>query len=143
MKIRSPRTLLFILLLLFGAPVVSEEIVIIVSPDNTESLEIEDVARIYLGKRSRFPGGGNVIPLDINPGDPAYGAFALRVLKKTPTQLRAYWAKRIFTGKGKPPRVVTNAQEMLQLVQGNSQFLGYAGREHLNDSVRQILVIAP
>ncbi|MEM7294149.1 MAG: phosphate ABC transporter substrate-binding protein [Pseudomonadota bacterium] len=131
----------FITALTLTSPVtMAEEIVIIVAPENSTSLEIEDVARIYLGKRTRLPSGEEVTPLDLQPNDPTYREFSLRVLNKTPNQLRAYWAKRIFTGKGKPPRVVRNAEEMQRLVGGDIHYLGYVNGQDITDAVRPVVV---
>ncbi len=74
----------------------------VTAADNTEQLNLDDVARIFLGKVTRYPSGEEVEPLNMDPSDPSFTKFARVVLNKTPSQLKAYWAKRIFTGKANP-----------------------------------------
>ena len=117
----------------------SGDLVIITANDNVEELQLEDIARIYLGKVSRFPSGAEVVPLDLDPSDPSYVRFARLVLKKTPAQLKAYWAKRIFTGKGKPPRTLQNREELRALVASHRRYLSYIDSEDADNSVRWVI----
>ena len=119
----------------------ANEMVVIVNPGNAQALQLDDVARIYLGKQNRFPDGRAAVPLDLNPEDPQYKRFAKIVLKKTPSQLRAYWAKRIFTGKGAPPRRVKNQRQVRELVARESSHLGYVERSEVDNSVHSAITI--
>ncbi len=129
------------LALAFGFPnlVRGSDLVIITASDNVEELKVEDIARIYLGKVSRYPSGAEVVPLDLDPSDPSYIRFARLVLKKTPTQLKAYWAKRIFTGKGKPPRILQNREELRALVASHKRYLSYIDSDDADNSVRWVI----
>lgn len=129
------------LLLLLALPAKAEELVIITSLDNPQALDLDDVARIFLGKISQFPGGEEVVPLNIHPDDPSYEVFSRTVLKKTPSQLKAYWAKRVFTGKGKPPETFSSAEEVLDLVASDKRYLSYIDKDNVNQSVRWVIVL--
>ena len=119
----------------------AEELVIVTAQDNVEELRLEDVARIFLGKVTRYPSGEEVVPLDLDPADPSYAEFARKVLRKTPAQLKAYWAKRIFTGKGKPPRAIASSEELLELVSSDKRYLSYIDRNNVDHTVRWVIVL--
>ena len=131
----------FSLILALGLPglVKGSDLVIITATDNVEELQLEDIARIYLGKVNRYPSGAEVVPLDLDPSDPSYARFARLVLKKTPAQLKAYWAKRIFTGKGKPPRSLQNREELRALVASHKRYLSYIDSGQADNSVRWVI----
>lgn len=122
-------------------PLKAEELVVVTASDNVEDLNIDDVARIFLGKVNKFPSGEEVVPLNMDPSDPSFADFARVVLKKSPSQLKAYWAKRIFTGKGKPPRSIANSEELRALVASDKRYLSYLDRNNVDHTVRWVIVL--
>lgn len=119
--------------------VLAEKLVVISSPDNVASLDIDDVARIFLGKVTQYPNGEKVEPLDLNPDDPSYAEFSRVVLKKNVSQLRAYWAKQVFTGKGRPPKVIANTDDLQDLVASDAQYLSYLDSSDITHNVRWVI----
>ena len=134
-------TISFLFFFLPLKPVIADGLVIVTAKDNLADITIDDVARIFLGKINKYPNGEDVIPLDINPDDPNYDNFVRVVLKRTPSQLRAYWAKRIFTGKGTPPKVISTTEELLDLVSKDKRYLSYIDSEDMKHGVRWVIVI--
>ena len=122
-------------------PLPAEELVVVTASDNVEDLNIDDVARIFLGKVNKFPSGEEVVPLNMDPSDPSFADFARVVLKKSPSQLKAYWAKRIFTGKGKPPRSIGNSEELRALVASDKRYLSYLDKNNVDHTVRWVIVL--
>jgi len=124
-------------LAIFCQPVFAENgLVIITAKDNTETLSIDNVARIFLGKVTKYPSGEKVIPLNMDPMDPNYEEFARVVLKKSVSQVRAYWAKKTFTGKGVPPRVIRTTKELKKLVAEDKKYLSYIDKNNIDHTVR-------
>lgn len=131
------KRLLLLLIACLASPCFAE-VVIIVHPSNAAALERSDVARIYLGKSKKFPGGGQAIPLNHKEGSATKSTFDSQVLKKSSSQLKAYWSKLVFTGKGSPPKEISSEEEILQLVASNPNFIGYVDASKVNDSVKAI-----
>lgn len=100
---------------------------VIVHPSNTASLDEKSISRIFLGKAKSFPGGGQAVPITLE--DATADTFSKKVLNKSPVQLKAYWSKLLFTGKGQPPRVVKNDAEMIELVAANPNMIGFISGE--------------
>ena len=132
---------LLVALQLASFSVSAEQLVIIVHASNQQSIDLEDIARIYLGKHHQFPNGDIAIPLDLPTDDPLYRAFSQTILKKSPSQLRAYWAKRIFTGRGKPPKSVLNREKSKNLVSEDRNYISYTDAKNADQSVHRIISI--
>jgi len=131
----------FMLSMVWAHAVKAEELVVIVNPDMQGSMSHTDVARIFLGKSTQFPSGELAEPLDVDPSHPNYHVFAREVLNKSPSQLRAYWAKQIFTGRGLPPKSAKDEEELRTLVAENKRYLSYIDSAKKDDSVRAVLKI--
>lgn len=113
------------LLTLLLASTAMAEVSVIVHPSNASVLDKDAISRIFLGKTRGFPGGGDAIPVTFKDGSASSKEFTKSVLSKSPKQLKAYWAKMIFTGKGTPPKQLEQDSEMVDLVSKNPSFIGY------------------
>lgn len=128
------------LILLSGlllSPLANAGIAVVVHPSNTNELDKNAITRIYMGKAKSFPNGDQAVPLNQADGGTTE-TFNKSVLNKSNTQLKAYWSKLIFTGKGAPPKVVDSDAEILQLVSNNPNIIGYVDSASINDSVKVI-----
>ncbi|WP_196138627.1 phosphate ABC transporter substrate-binding protein [Aliikangiella sp. G2MR2-5] len=114
------------------------DVAIIVHPSNNSTLSNTDLARLFLGKMKSFPGGGSATPINLSEGDAAADEFNQKVLKKSASQLKAYWSKLIFTGKGTPPESMATAQEVKKAVASNPDYIGYINASDVDDSVKVI-----
>ncbi|MEN9464620.1 MAG: hypothetical protein RL217_801 [Pseudomonadota bacterium] len=113
------------------------DVVVIVSAKNANyGLEKTDVEQIFLGKTSTFPDGSKAVPIDQNEGSASRDAFNDRVLGKSASQLKAYWSRLIFTGKGTPPKESGNDAEVKALVADNPNLVGYVDAKVVDSSVK-------
>jgi ABC-type phosphate transport system substrate-binding protein len=64
--------------------------------------------------------------------------FDSAVLSKSASQLKAYWSKKMFTGKGIPPKEVSSNDDMLKLISSNPSMIGYIDSTLVNDTVKVI-----
>ena len=101
------------------------EVEVIVHPSNAAALDKDSIQRIYLGKTRAFPGGGEAVAISLKEGSGPEGEFTKNVLGKSAKQLKAYWAKMVFTGKGTPPRQIDSADEMVKLISANPNLIGF------------------
>lgn len=118
----------FVLLVagLFLAQVASAGIAVIVHASvNAPALSAQQVSQIFLGREQKLPGGTAVVPLDMAEGSDLHVRFAERALGKTEQQLRGYWTRMIFTGKGQPPRAMGSSDELLRMVSSAPGYIGY------------------
>src|ERR1700727_4006672 len=101
---------------------VTADVVAVVSSTSTiTSLSNAQVTDIFLGKVNRFPNGTLAIPIDQVEGSPARDEFYATFADKSPAQVKAHWTKIIFTGRGQPPKSVTNSVEVRKFISANPQ----------------------
>jgi ABC-type phosphate transport system substrate-binding protein len=138
MMLISRRSTLQTLGLLLSLSVQAQaDIVAVVSAHSSVTrLSTTQLADIFLGKVSRFPDGTLAVPIDLGDGSAERDQFYAKVTGKTPAQIKAYWSKVIFTGRGQPPKAVQNGSDMKQYVASNIDAIGYIDSTMLDDSVR-------
>ncbi len=128
--------LLFFLLGLGSA--VHAEIAVIVHPSNGSALDDSAIGKIYLAKLKSFPGGGEAVPVNQAEGSATRTEFDDKALGKSPSQLKAYWSKLVFTGKGSPPKDVADDAAVKALIASNPNMIGYISSGAVDDSVKVV-----
>lgn len=118
--------------------VVMAEIAVIVHPSNANALDEATISKIYLGREKSYADGSSVIPMSLSETAAASTAFNEKVLKKSSSQLKAYWSKLVFTGKGTPPKEVATDADMVKLVAGNPNVMGYVDAAKVDASVKVV-----
>lgn len=113
------------------------EVVVVVSRESAvTSLTRDQVADLFLGKLSRFPGGAKAAPLDLPEGSPERDAFYAEFAGKSAAQVKAHWSKIIFTGRGQPPPQVPDGKAARARVAGDPAAVAYIERSLADESVR-------
>lgn len=108
-------------LLMLTLPVAADEIVIVAGVGvATASMTRDQVADLYLGKSQN--------KLNLTPYDQAEVElrenFYRQVTGLSAASVRAYWAKRVFSGRGRPP-AIRNAAELTQLIENDPTAVSY------------------
>ncbi len=80
-------------------------------------------------------GGESAIPVNSKAATAARIEFEQKVLKKSASQIKAYWSKRVFSGKGKPPKEVDNDAAVIAFVAANAGAIGYVDAASVDASV--------
>jgi ABC-type phosphate transport system substrate-binding protein len=118
------------------------DLALIVNPKNpATSLTADQVAQVYLGRSASFPQGGAATPLDHKEGSPQRDEFYAKVADKNPGQVKAYWAKLMFSGKAQPPRELASSAEVKRAVAADASAIGYIEKSALDGSVKSVLVV--
>jgi len=113
-------------------------ITVIVHPSNNNDLNKSAITRLFLGKTKKFPDGTLAIPLNQNESENITEEFNHKALKKSSSQLKAYWSKLVFTGKGTPPKSAGGNKAVLEIVSQNPNVIGYINSDIVNDKVKAI-----
>lgn len=117
-----------LLVLLIPATFVRADILVIAGAQSPiRELTRDEVGRIFLKRMKQLPGRES---LDLYPvgqsSDPAFtDSFYLHVTGKDRNQLRAYWARLMFTGKDKPPKDLKDDEGVKQWVTENPGGVGF------------------
>ena len=126
------------LLLLTGAINAYADVSVIVHPSNDSSFEASTIKRIFTGKEKSFSNGNKGIPISQGAGSAVTGEFNKKVIKKSSAQLKAYWSKLIFTGKGTPPKEASNDAEVIKMVAANPDTIGFVSSDAVTDQVKVV-----
>ncbi|UZE21557.1 phosphate ABC transporter substrate-binding protein [Pseudomonas sp. B21-056] len=116
--------------------VMADVVVVVSATSPVKNLADNQVANIFLGKTSRFPEGGQAIPIDLPEGSAVRDEFYTTYTGKSAAQLKTHWSKIIFTGRGQPPETVSNGAEVKKHVAGNPAAIGYIDAREVDGSVR-------
>jgi ABC-type phosphate transport system substrate-binding protein len=117
----------------------AEVVAVVSSTSPVTALSKNQVVDIFLGRASRFPDGEQAVPIDQTEGSAARDEFYAKFAGKSAPQIKAHWAKIIFTGRGRPPDEVSNSVEMKQRVIKNPNVIGYIEKDMVDGSVRVLL----
>jgi ABC-type phosphate transport system substrate-binding protein len=137
--LRAFAAALFALGMTLGGEAALADVVAVVSAKSAiTSLTADQVADIFLGRVSRFPNGLLAVPIDLRDGAPERDRFYARIAGKSPAQVKAYWSKIIFTGRGQPPKAVSSDIDMKKLIAANLTAIGYIDASMLDSTVRAL-----
>jgi ABC-type phosphate transport system substrate-binding protein len=121
---------------LASAVAVADVVVVVSAKSTTAALSKTQVTDIFLGRVSHFPDGKRAVPIDQVAGSAAREQFYTRLAGRTPAQMKAYWSKIIFTGRGQPPTEVSDGAELKKRLAANADAIGYIDASLVDDSVR-------
>lgn len=99
-------------------------------------LSREQVADIYMGRVTTLPGGTSAIPLDLPASSPEREAFYNEITGKSAAQIKVYWARMSFTGKGTPPKQVPSSADIKKFASGKPGAIAYLAESALDGSVK-------
>ena len=126
------------LLALSGA--LHAEVVVIVHRSNAvAAMTADQVAQIYMGASTTFPGGGAAAPIDQPEGSAVRDEFLAKVLEKNSAQFKAVWSRLIFSGKGTRPKTLGSSAEVKKAVAADPAAIGFIEKSAVDDSVRTVL----
>jgi ABC-type phosphate transport system substrate-binding protein len=144
---RRPRTIQRIgfaslaLILGLSTSLARADVVAVVSAKSPiTTLTKNQIVDIFLGKRSLFPDGTSAIPIDQIEGSATRDAFYAQFAGMSPAQVKAFWSRIIFTGRGQPPRSVATGIETKNLLASNPNAIGYVEKRLVDSSLRVVLL---
>ncbi len=129
---------IFLVVILFGLALsaYSEEVVLIAHKDmSISAVSKKDVKKLFLGKSKSLIGVDNLTPINQGATSVTRNKFDQSMMGKSSKQMKAYWAQRMFSGKGVPPEELENDQAVLDKVTKCEACIGYVLSGAVNDSV--------
>jgi ABC-type phosphate transport system substrate-binding protein len=113
----------------------AEMVVVVNAKHPAASMTAEQVANIYLGK------DGSFAPVDLPESSPMRGEFYQKVAGKDAAQVKAIWARLIFTGKTQPPKEVGSSADAVKQVASNDKGIAYVEKSAVDGSVKTVLAV--
>ncbi|MFV1981993.1 MAG: phosphate ABC transporter substrate-binding protein [Thiohalomonadales bacterium] len=125
----------------FSSSATADVVVIVNVANDVSSIDASKIKKIFLLKKKKFSTGKKIVPVEQTSGSSVRDIFNDKVLRKSSNQLRAYWAKIIFSGKGSPPKSVADDAAVKAFVSTTDSAIGYIDSANVDDSVKVIFTI--
>ncbi len=131
--------ILLFLCFLSETAVSAEDIVVVVNPKNTvSSLTRDEVIDIFMGRNRQLSSGIVALPLDLPGTSAEREAFYLRLTGKSMSEINAYWARLVFTGRASTPTLVNSQEEALHKVTENRNAVAYLKRSKASPQAKVV-----
>lgn len=131
----------FFFLFFFSIHIYANSLVVIVSKDsNIQDITKKELSKIFLAKTKRLPSGGKSLVVE-STNKELQAKFYKTICNKNEKQLRKYWTKMIFTGRGQPPKKIKSIPELISFVKNNKNAISYIPFKDINNDIRVIMEI--
>ena len=114
-------------------------IVVIGNPGTTVALTKDQASALYLGKSKNLPNGTKAVLMELTDGNADRDAFHSAVTGKSSAQIKASWARLVFTGKASAPKEHSSAEVMLAAVASTAGAVGYIDESLVDGTVTVLL----
>ncbi len=131
------RLLILIATLACSASLQAADFVVAVRSDSEiGALERNDVINIFFGRSLKLQNGRQAEPLDLPRQSEEREYFYQRLIGKTQSEVNAYWARLLFTGRIVPPRNTGSQEQMIETLLANPMAIGYLERSKMHRRLR-------
>ncbi|MGO1500346.1 MAG: phosphate ABC transporter substrate-binding protein [Marinobacter sp.] len=124
---------------LFYSSLLQADVVVIGNPSGPDSITDNKVRDLYLNRSSQLPDGQKATPFELPGGDAIRAEFHDKITGRNDAQLKAFWSKQVFTGRGQPPAEAASAAAMKAQVSSTPGSIGYIDEADVDSSVKVIL----
>lgn len=114
---------------------VSADVAVIVHPSSSVSVDAQELERLYTGKSSALTA------VNLVESQPIRAEFDEKGVGRSSAQLKAFWSKLVFTGKGTPPAELADEAAILRHVAETPNAIGYVDASKVNSSVKVVLTL--
>jgi ABC-type phosphate transport system substrate-binding protein len=116
----------------------AEVVAVVSAKSEVGPMTKEQLSDLFLGKTAKFPGGGQAVPIDLASGAATRDEFYTKTTGRSAAQLKSYWAKQSFSGKGTAPKAVAGDDEVKKLIAANPNTIGYIDKARVDASVKVV-----
>jgi len=116
------------------------DVAVIINPENSAVLSDSDISRLFLGKLKQFSSGDKAVAINLKLGSTTRDEFETKVLGKSSSQIKAYWSKQVFSGKGKPPPELVSDKDIISMVAADNNIIAYVDAASVDDTVKVVKI---
>ena len=110
------------------------DIAVVVGP-NSDPLTKDQLANLYLGRTFERK------LVDLPEGTPLRDQFYKKVTERDAAQMRAVWARVVFTGKGQAPLMLPDADAVKKAVITDPKAVGYIDKSQVDGTVKVLMTL--
>ncbi|MBP8163652.1 MAG: hypothetical protein KAX89_08760 [Propionivibrio sp.] len=130
--------LLLLGLLAFG-PLASAwaDLVVVTNPKSgIDRMSREEVVFVFLGRWRQLPSGIAAVPIDLPIDSPERAAFYRQLVSKSPSEIKAYWSRLMFSGGARPPISPDSREEQIRILASTPGAIGYLDRSAVDNRMK-------
>jgi ABC-type phosphate transport system substrate-binding protein len=109
----------------------ADTVVIVSAKSTATTMTPEEISDIYLGKATTMK------PVDSSDA-PVRTQFYSKVAGKDDAQVKAIWARLVFTGKATPPKVLASSADVVKAVAADPNAIGYVEKSAADGTVKVV-----
>lgn len=129
------------LLIAPGVDAARPPVKVIVNKEQPDArLDVDDLERIYLGKKTLWESGQRIAPAMLEDSNETVEPFMVGVLHKTSSQFRAYWKRQLFSGGGAPPRTFRTSAQVAEFVARQPGAIGVVEPGFTDDRIKVVQI---
>ncbi|WOT04564.1 phosphate ABC transporter substrate-binding protein [Shewanella youngdeokensis] len=113
-------------------------VVVIGNPQGVDSLTLNEVKKLYLGKSTQV-NGAKVVLVELPEGAADRVAFHGLTTGRNDAQLQSNWSRLVFTGKANAPVIEADAAAVINKVKSTSNAVGYVDEANVTADVKVLL----
>ena len=130
MRLIATATALAVLLGVNPAPAQQSQFKLVVHRSNElRSLQAVQVSDFFMKKKTTWPNGSVVKPVDLSVDSKVRQAFSNLMLDKPASAVRMFWQRQVFSGNVAPPPEVPSELVLLAYVGENPGAIGYVSAD--------------
>jgi hypothetical protein len=129
----NKRSLAFVALAAALAGGASAADLAVIGHPGAATLSKDQVSELFLGK------GQGLTPLDQSDNSPLYGEFYRKATGRDVAQVKATWARVVFSGKGQAPRQLPDSAAVKKAVASDPKAVGYIEKSAVDATVKVLL----
>lgn len=113
------------------------DLVVVANPKSgIEKMSREEVVFVFMGRWRQLPSGIAAQPVDSPIDSPERAAFYRQLVNKSPSEIKAYWSRLVFSGGARPPISSESREEQLRILSSTQGAVGYLERSMIDNRVR-------
>lgn len=128
-----PKRSILITAVWLAAATASAADLVVVGHPSAAPLTKDQVADLFLGKNQ------SMTPVDQPEGSAIHGDFYRKATGRDAAQVKATWARLVFSGKAQAPRQVADSAAVKRAVAADPRAVGYIEKSALDSSVKVVL----
>ncbi|MBP6654040.1 MAG: hypothetical protein KA779_08600 [Propionivibrio sp.] len=136
-------------LILFGVlafvPLASAwaDLVVVANPKSgIDKMSREEVVFVFMGRWRQLPSGIAAQPVDSPTDSPERTAFYRQLVNKSPSEIKAYWSRLVFSGGARPPVSPDSHAEQVRILASTPGAVSYVERSTVDSRVKIVFDFA-
>ena len=120
------------------------DIVVVANPKSgIERMSREEVVFVFMGRWRHLPSGIAAQPVDQLLDSQERTDFYRQLVNKSPSEIKAYWSRLVFSGGARPPISPGSREEQLRILAATPGAVGYLERSAVDSRVKIVFDFSP